>query len=266
MKCPKCEFIQPQSPECINCGLILARFRPEAERQQFVREELTRTMEPEETDPFKRPIRTSMRIIRSVAGVVGLLFGGWLFLAGQRLDLKPHHILLLIGYGCVSLFWVLSTPIKVSVRQFAIEMLIFVSATLLVRVALPEAFELGTLSNKTGSPLHGTQTGQEPSREVTPELFARRVSDTVDNARTVLEDPTDSGLAEAWLKELDASRRMFRFMKRTSRQRCEQLYKGMLALEAAVQRAIDPAAGLRAFEDAFIEVETLERLLLQFPK
>jgi len=232
----------------------------------MVPEELALAKKAEDEDPFSLPIRPSLKYVRTGAGVIGLLFGGWLFLAGQQLDLKPYHVLFLIAFGCVSLFWILSTPIKISVRQFAIEMLLFIVATLLLRVGLPEAFELGSLSHQTRAPLHGGPVWEKTEAKVNAESFSKQVSGIAKSARGVLYDPEASRLAETWFADCDRARRTFRHLDAVGRKKCENLYKGMLALEASLERVLKQSSGLGAFEKAYIEVESLDKILLSFPR
>jgi len=266
MKCPKCGFVQPQTEECLSCGLIIERYRSQDEIRQL-KEEVQQASEPEEEDAFGRPIRSSMRVVRTGAGVIGVAVGAWLFVAGQQIELHPLHVLLLIAYGCVSLFWILSAPLPTPIRQFAIEMLIFVAATLTLRIALPEAFELGRLSNTQRTPLgagaHMGGTGSQKS--TTPAQFAGFTASLAESAREVLDDPTDVERTEGWFEEFQATRRRFRYMAADQRKLCEGLYKSLLILERRMEDATKRSAGMDSLERAFIAIEDLERAAIGFP-
>lgn len=264
MKCPKCGFVQPQNSECMNCGIFVARYKPEDERVRPAGPEAPEStiskVADEAEDPFMRPIRPSLRIIRTAAGVAGLLFGGWLFVAGQQLDLKPLSVLFLISYGCISLFWILSAPISVPVKQFAIEMLIFISATLLLRVALPEAFELGTLSNRQAAPLNVGLSGPGgTSPALTPSGFLNSMDILASDARELLDEPTDLPSAKEWFARCQRAREFFRKMEREDRKKCESLYKSMVTLETRMEKATISEPVFGSLEDAFIAVEFLEK-------
>jgi hypothetical protein len=262
MKCPKCGFVQPQNSECVNCGIFVARYKPEDERVRppapVASGEAAAAQGTQ--DPFMRPIRPSLRVVRTVAGMVGLLFGGWLFVAGQHLDLKPLNVFFLIAYGCISLFWILSAPIRVPVKQFAIEMLIFVSATLLLRVALPEAFELGTLSNRQAGPLNVGLSGPGgTSRVLTPGGFLNSMDVLASSARELLDEPSDPDSAQEWFARCQRAREFFRKLERGDRKKCESLYKSMVTLETRMEKVTVSDPPLGSLEDAFIAVEFLEK-------
>ena len=269
MECPKCGFIQPASLECISCGIMIERFRPEDERPIQQQTQAPAGMTPPrfkttDDDPFGRPIRSSLRIARTGAGIVGLGLGAWLFLAGQNLDLAPHQVLFLIGYGCISLFWILSAVLTISVRQFAIEMLIFVISTLLLRVALPEAFDPGTLSNRHSTALNAGLGDKVRSQGISSEVFVAKVEQLVNEARTVLDDSSDQTVAREWLDLADQLRKQFRAMDPPERKQIEALYKGVVALETHMKDALHDNAPLDAFEKVFVSVESLESLIFTF--
>lgn len=262
MKCPKCGFLQPATDECIQCGVFVERYRPETLRPKVpAPEELEKTAEDPalDPDPLKRPIRPSLRIARSGAGVVGLALGSWLFLAGQQLELRPAHVLFLIAYACVSLFWVLTAFVRVPVRQFAVEMLVFIVATLGLRVALPEAFSLGTLSNQ----LSGPYIADEGEALPRPEDFHEQIGQLADKARSVLQTPTDKALSAEWLTACKELKVAYRALPADARNRIEKSYKGLVALETrleAVRSSGEPDRVL--VEAAFRAVEDLEKLVL----
>jgi len=108
----------------------------------------------EAADPYLAPIRPALRVVRTLAGLAVTGLGGWLFL-GQDMVLAPAQVLYLIAFSCVGLFWLLSGTFVVTVRQFVLEMLLLVCATILLYVTLPEAFDPGKLSNTTSGPMYG---------------------------------------------------------------------------------------------------------------
>jgi hypothetical protein len=266
MKCPKCGFVQPQNPECINCGVLIDRVRPEEERKQIVQARLAQQAKAETPkDPFSRPIRPVLRAVRTTGGVLGLLFGGWLFLTGQELVLWPYHVLFLIAYGCICLFWVLSAPIRVPVKQFAIEMLIFTGFTLTLYLSLPEAFSLGTLTNKESVPLHKGFSAVPEGQSDTPDLFVHRLTQVVSDARDLLDNPKDSEMLAAWKDSCHAAKVIFRNIGSGDRKSCEVFYKLMVMLETRVERACEPGADPERRQDAYETIEKLEKALLSIP-
>jgi len=251
MQCPKCGFVQPRRNECIQCGIIIERYKPAAEREEALKKLAAPAPEPP-GDPFHKPIRPAMKVVRTVAGLVGLLVGAWLFLAGQQLDLRPYHVLFLIGYGCVSLFWVVTSTLKVSVRQFAIEMLIFVASTLLLRLALPEAFNPGTLSNRESGPLFSSAAPR-----YSPDAFLKEADDLVAAAREVLDDVGDAGRSRKWMESCAGLRDRFGELPAPDRKQVESLYKKVVALEARMKKLVEtPDDGTLALaRSAIHEVE-----------
>lgn len=258
MKCPKCGFEQPPSVECVHCGVIIERARPESEREEVIRRYVESTKAELAEDPLGRPIRPALKVIRTAAGIIGLLVGGWLFVVGQQIDLRPFHVLFLIGYGCVSLFWVFSSWLRVSVRQFAVEMLIFVVATLLLKIALPEAFHPGTLSNRESGPLFAGVPA------MSPETFSRRAEGLASLARDVLDDIRDEDRLSSWLSSCSNLKRSFGEMKAQERKRVGDVYKKLVALEAKLKQvARKPDA--EGFAQARSAVEGLEDALASIP-
>lgn len=264
MKCPKCGFVQPESPECLNCSVIIERYKPEEDRAEAPPEIPISDFRTTDGDPFARPIRPQLRFVRTGAGVIGLGVGAWLFGAGQNLDFSPAQVLLLIGYGCVSLFWILSAPIRVPVRQFAIEMLIFVVATLLLRIVMPAAFDLGRLSNSEHAPLSAGLQEQEFVQEVTLSAFANASDRVCRLARTVLDEPGKSDVAVEWAAETERLRKLFRRMSAQQREDAELIYKGAIVLESRIKAAIDGDASMEQIQDAFVAIESLEREMVNF--
>lgn len=273
MECPKCGFQQPTGPECMDCGLIFAKFKTEEMRQKHMTPPIREappapepaTPEFGAPDPMLMPIRPSLRIIRAFAGLMAILFGIWLFFIGESYNLEPHHVLLLIAYACVGLFWVMSAPLKISVKQFAIEMLVFVFATVLLKVALPEVFELGKLSNRVSGPLAGGSAMSTEQKPLTEKDFAAKVEDLLAEAREVLDDPTDKKLTGAWLERSEATRKLFRKMSKKERKKAETLYKGTVALEEKIEKVIKNA-GEKGVDEAFDTLEDLDLIVVSVLK
>ncbi len=264
MKCPKCGFVQPESNECFNCSVIVDRYKPSEEREEEGPAIPMVDFKTVEGDPFARPIRPGLRFVRTGAGVVGLGVGAWLFGAGQNLDFGPAQVLFLISYGCISLFWILSAPIRVPVRQFAIEMLIFVVATLLLRLALPAAFDLGRLSNTESAPLSAGLKGPDFVQDVTPAAFANEADNLCRLARGVMDDPDDGAAVEAWSTAADRFQRLFRHMSADQRVDRELIYKGSILLESRINAVVAGGSEATDFQEAFEALESLEREVIDF--
>jgi len=190
--------------------------------------------------------------------------GAWLFGAGQNLDFGPAQVLFLIGYGCVSLFWILSAPIRVPVRQFAVEMLVFVVATLLLRVALPAAFDLGRLSNNESAPLSAGLKGPDFVQDVTPAAFANEADNLCRLARAVLDDPDDGVVVDEWMVAAEGFRKLFRRLSAEQREEAELIYKGSIVLESRIKAVVGDDAAVTDFQGAFESLESLEREVINF--
>lgn len=262
MQCPKCGFKQPSGLECLNCGLIFAKYRPEEHRQPAPQ---PAAPPPPPPDPFRAPIRPLLRAIRTMAGLVAVVVGAWLFLGGQELHLLPLHVVLLIGYACVGLFWLLSAVLPVTVKQFAIEMLIFVISTVLLKVALPEAFDPGRLSNTETGPLQGGEAASV-SAKLDADDYARQAEELARLARDVLDAPGDPTMKETWARSAQQCRTAFRKLSRDERRKAEATYKAAVALEERIGAILEAKRAVEA-DAAFRAVEVLEReiMLLERP-
>ncbi len=263
MKCPKCGFVQPESNECLNCSVIVDRYKPDGERTEAPPVVPLSDFRTTDGDPFARPIRPGLRFVRTGAGIIGLGVGAWLFGAGQNLDYGPAQVLFLIGYGCISLFWILSAPIRVPVRQFAVEMLIFVVATLMLRLALPAAFDLGRLSNRESAPLSAGLQEPEFLQDVTPAGFANSADHLCKHARAVLDEPGNAEAVAEWTEETETLRKLFRRLTAEQRADAEKIYKGSIVLESRIKAATaDPS--VEQIRDAFAAIESLEREIVNY--
>jgi hypothetical protein len=193
--------------------------------------------------------------VRTAAGVLAVGFGGWLFLLGQEMTLSPFNVILLIGYACVGLFWVLSATLPVTVRQFAMEMLLCAASTVLLVVTLPEAFDTGKLSNVESGPMYGGQPPAAPAALLAS--LEKSLGAVCREARNVLDAPGDEKLRASLATALDDVRQGFRHLGKTERERAEGAYKAAVALEERVKAAKPGAAP--EVEGAYAAVEALER-------
>ena len=257
----------------MSCGLIFSKFKTEEDRQKYRTpplQDAPRAPEPPlvefgAPDPLLMPIRPFLRVVRTFAGIMAILFGIWLFFIGESYNLEPYHVLLLIAYACVGLFWVMSTPLKMLLKQFAIEMLVFVFATVLLKVALPEVFELGRLSNRASGPLAGGQAASVEPKPLAEKEFAAKLEDLLEEAREVLDDPKDKELSAAWLELSADTRKLFGKMPKDERKKAEALYKGAVALEEKMEKVI-ASAGEKGVDAAFDSLENLESVVISVLK
>ena len=264
MKCPKCGFVQPESEECLNCTVLVNRYKPSEKREEEKAAIPLVEFQTVDGDPFAQPIRPGLRFVRTGAGVVGIGVGAWLFGAGQNLDYGPAQVLFLIGYGCISLFWILSAPIRVPVRQFAIEMLIFIMATLLLRLALPAAFDLGRLSNSESAPLSAGLNDPDFVQEVTPAAFANEASRLCRLAQAVLDEPGSGEAVAAWKSADEKFRKRFRRLNAEQREEAEVIYKGSILLESRIKVVISNESSVTDFQAAVQALESLKREVVNF--
>jgi hypothetical protein len=242
----------------------VARYKPSEEREEEVAPIPQMDFQTVDGDPFAQPIRPGLRFVRTGAGVVGLGVGAWLFGAGQDLDYGPAQVLFLIGYGCISLFWILSAPIRVPVKQFAIEMLIFIIATLLLRLALPAAFDLGRLSNNESAPLSAGLNGPDFVQDVTPAAFANEADNLCKLTRALLDESENGEVTVAWKSAHKKFRKIFRNLSAEERKDAELVYKGSILLESRIKAVTSNESSVTNFQGAFEALESLEREIINF--
>ncbi len=247
MKCPQCLFDQPDAGVCVACGYVVASVKPRyAHHPDFAaRQDASEARQggrgsaPSPVSvppasyydsPYDRPIRASLRWIRSVGGLLGAMLGAWLFIFGQDIVMTPLEVVLILIYGMVSLFWLLSAPIRVSIRQFAIEVVFFTGAALALFAMMPEAFDVNRLS-RSGDQTHrllvrpssgGTATLQDP--------FVAGAWQLVELADRLIADPSNRELLSQWKTVNDTVQGSFPSLPAESRARWTGTYKTLSQL------------------------------------
>jgi len=130
MVCPNCGTEQPESFECIRCGIVFAKW---AERQARVREVPARRM--------SAPIGITSRILRTLAGIVLVALAVLMYLNGAASkSLGPYVAMVLFAGG--GLYFVLSVRDRIRMWRFAAEAGVTVVVSAALFVALPDFFWL----------------------------------------------------------------------------------------------------------------------------
>lgn len=96
-------------------------------------------------DPLSLPIRSGLLWFRFASGILALIFGGVLFIGTVSEPPEPMEALLLIVYSCVGLFWVASVRMEITIRSFALELLLFMVVVVVLRINSPTFFDPGKL-------------------------------------------------------------------------------------------------------------------------
>ena len=268
MKCPRCQYSQVSSSRCIACGHEFDEMLSPMERKaqspeqppvapaprppyddEFGDGEDTPVETPRpiqemlqnarvETSPYERPIRPSLRIVRTLAGVAGAGLGAWLFVVGQEITFAPIHMVVLIVYGCISLFWIASAPIRVSVRQFVFEMILFIAATLFLKVAVPEAFDVGRLTNSMSGPKGGRV--ERPWRHRKPandrETFLQKTRELSAAGEALIAQEEGALSWDEWSLQCEKTKRDFRLLDEGEKGDFADIHSHLTVLQSRMAR------------------------------
>lgn len=277
MKCPQCLFEQAPSDTCIACGFS---FKPKAaapaptpdkgagqlSQDGFFRPASTPPSSAAKSSPYDRPIRPALRAVRSVGGLLGAAFGAWLFVFGQDIVMAPWEVLLFIVYLCISLFWLLTAPIRVSIRQFSIELLLFIGAALLLRILIPDAFDVDRLvKDREGTRLLVAGPVDAGDRSSEAAGFSPDCAVLCGGAEAILADPADLEKLDQWKQHCDRLQAGFTNLSTADQARWGGAYKRITMLRNRLERAVETGAAedieearriLEALRDAVNQVST----------
>ncbi|MBM4396189.1 MAG: hypothetical protein FJ087_10910 [Deltaproteobacteria bacterium] len=148
MICPNCAAEQPESFECVRCGVIFAKW---AEHQAQVRAHDARA----NVSVLTEPIGTTSRVIRTIAGVVLVALAFLMYLDGAATKAFGAYVAL-VFFAAAGLYLVVSLRDRIPFWRFAVEgaATLVMSASLFV--ALPDIFSLGRpLYESTAVPASG---------------------------------------------------------------------------------------------------------------
>ncbi len=271
MRCPICQFEQPEAPDCIACGTEIqpppkpvAASKPvnsapggfntgDSGSPALPPEEHGTTPSPtpgvnnlprgnppasstesdlriqspsQEEDPVVPAISPALRWVRGLGGLLGTLLGGWLFVFGQDFVLAPLEMVVVLLFGCISLFWILSAWIRISVRQFRVESTLFVVSALALRLWIPDAFDVNRLSRDEGTTSRPLIRGSSDSG--CP--FERGTWELVRQARIMVDNPGDPEKLEKWKRANDRLQGTYTQLPQDTQERWTRAYKRLTFL------------------------------------
>jgi hypothetical protein len=153
------------------------------------------------------------------------LLGAWLFVFGQDFVMTPVEVVLILVYGMVSLFWLLSAPIRVSIRQFAIEVVIFAGAALALYAMMPEAFDVNRLSRHSDENRRLLVRPSSGGASAVQDPFVVGVLQLADLADHLIQDPSNRELLSRWKAANDTVQGSFPSLPLEDRARWTGAYK-----------------------------------------
>lgn len=159
MVCPNCGAEQPESFECVKCGIIFAKYE---EHQARVRDGQV----PEEVLGWSRTIGPTARIGRISAGVAALVLAVIMFLNGTAARAFGPFIAFVFFAGA-GLYFLISLREKMPVWRFAVESAVLASVSVVLFMSLPDVFSLGR-------PMYKSTVAVRPPSEVRIMVSASR--------------------------------------------------------------------------------------------
>jgi hypothetical protein len=144
VNCPKCGFVQPDSPECLGCGIVIAKYHPEAAEQTPDRPDRVPLAIPTtlpERDTLSEPIGAVARGVRVLAALLCAANAGIMWLNGTALrTFTMYAVLVFFAVACI--YALLTVMQRISVRQFSIEVVLVVAVSLTAKLVYPQIFDL----------------------------------------------------------------------------------------------------------------------------
>lgn len=133
MICPNCGTEQPESFECIRCGIVFARFEEHLARQRDKR--------ARSRSQWKRPIGLTARCGRLAVGFACVGLAIVLFLSGKVLAAKGP-LVAVVFFGVAGLYFILTVGSRIVMWRFAAESLLLAVCAGAIALLLPDVFSL----------------------------------------------------------------------------------------------------------------------------
>ncbi len=179
MRCPGCGWEQPIAETCVVCGVRLTNrgeTAAEARRRQAQQEEEEAAAPSSFREALPLDISAPLQIVRALSGAVTAGIATYIVIIQEGVVLTPMATLVVLAYGFVGVYWILSALMDISLRQFLMEMVAFLVATVGLRVNLPEAFDseqirkgAGVLSEKLrAKAAKGKADASKPQSDLVP--------------------------------------------------------------------------------------------------
>jgi hypothetical protein len=148
MLCPNCGAEQPESFECVRCGIIFAKFTGHRQREARA---------AAEGAGWRRPLGRVARLARALAGVALVALSVLMYLNGAALKSFGPYVAL-VSFAATGLYFLVSSKDAVGIGRFFLEAVATAAIGLAVYWSLPDAFLLDR-------PMY-VSTARPPSREV----------------------------------------------------------------------------------------------------
>lgn len=194
MNCPKCGFQQPESSECLSCGIIFAKYRPDAAPPPAAERQPPAPAEVAEPSPFREPIGGVGRILRVAAGLLCAANAIIMWLNGTGLrTFTMYAVLVFFVVACLHML--ITAAQRVSLRQLSIEMAVIFVVSLGAKLSYPQIFDTDAASGQLQPPpkvrgefvsiLDATRSFEQDARALV--LEPERLGDRWDAARQTLD-------------------------------------------------------------------------------
>ena len=131
MICPNCGKEQVESFECVNCGVIFAKFQAHQSRPR----------EREVHTGWSRPIGTASRVMRAAIGATAIGLAVLMYLNGHAIRSFGPYVALVLFAGS-GLYYLLSVADRISLGRFAAEAVVTAVLSGALFVSLPDVFSL----------------------------------------------------------------------------------------------------------------------------
>ena len=154
MNCPKCGFQQPESSECLSCGIVFAKYRPDAPTHPApgdAERPAPAPAEAHEPSPFTEPIGTLGKVLRVAAGLLCAANASIMWLNGSGLQtFTMYAVLVFFVVACLHMLVTIGQ--RITLRQLSIEMAIVVVVSLTAKLSYPQIFDVDAASSQGQPP------------------------------------------------------------------------------------------------------------------
>lgn len=186
MNCPKCGFEQPDQAVCLSCGIVFAKYRPDAHPPEAPARPAHDVSAP---SAFAQPAGRIGRLLRLGAALLCAINAAIMWLNGSaKATFAIYVALVFFVVACAHLL--LTIRQRVTLRQLTIELAVVAAVSLGAKFSYPQIFDLD----------EPTTQGTPPPRvrgEYAAFLEATRAFDATARA-LVLGSPT---LADTWAEQ-----------------------------------------------------------------